>query len=104
MTAQPPITCSLSGPELTKRLTEMRDLGRDALVSVSREGALRFRSDERTRERLEAIVAVESLCCPFLAFELGEEDDELVLLIGAPDGAEPIAEGLANAFASARTR
>jgi hypothetical protein len=100
MTREPPIACSLSGDELPERLAEMRAIGRDALLSVSAEGVLRFRADEETRARLEAIIAAESSCCPFLSFDLREQAGALVLTIAAPDGAGSLAFDLVEAFAA----
>jgi hypothetical protein len=100
MSTDPVIACSLSGEELPQRLAEVRAIGRDALMSVSAEGVLRFRADEGTRGRLEAIIAAESCCCPFLSFDLREQAGALVLTITAPDGAEPLALDLVNAFAA----
>jgi hypothetical protein len=100
MTTEPVIACSLSSDELPERLAEVRAIGRDALLSVSAEGVLRFRADDETRARLEAIIAAESRCCPFLTFELREQAGTLVLTIAAPDGAEPLAFDLVNAFAA----
>ena len=81
MTTDTPIACSLSRDELPKRLAEMRAVGKDALLSVSQEGTLRFRADQPTCERLEAIMAAESECCSFLRFELTEENGDLVLSV-----------------------
>jgi hypothetical protein len=100
MTTEPVIACSLSGEELPQRRAELSAIGRDALLSVSVEGVLRFQADERTRARLQAIIAAESSCCPFLSFELREQTGALLLTIAAPDGAEPLAFDLVNAFAA----
>ena len=62
-------------------------------------GTMRFRADETTRERLEAIIAAEATCCSFLRFELADEADTLTLTITAPAGAEPVAHDLTAAFA-----
>ena len=102
MTRDTPIACSLSADELPKRLAEINAIGREALLGATPGGALRFRADEPTRARLEAIIAAESQCCSFLRFELAEQSGELVLSVGAPEGAEPIAEDLVNAFAADR--
>jgi hypothetical protein len=99
MTSDPQIACSLSADELPKRLAEIRAIGRDSLLAVSPEGALRFRADQATRARLEAVIAAESACCSFLDFDLRERNGELVLTIAAPEGAEPLAFDLVNAFA-----
>jgi hypothetical protein len=100
MTTEPVIACSLSGADLPERLGELRAIGRDALLSISAEGVLRFRADERTRARLEAVIAAESSCCPFLSFDLRDQAGALLLTIAAPDGAEPLAFDLVNAFAA----
>lgn len=102
MDTDAPIACSLSSDELPERLAELEALGREALLSVSSNGALRFRADAATRERLEAVIAAESRCCSFLSFDLNERKGELVLTIGAPEGAEPLAFDLVNAFAAGK--
>jgi hypothetical protein len=99
MSSEAPIACSLSADELPKRLAEMRGIGMDALLSVDANGAMRFRADPETRQRLEAVIAAESSCCAFLSFHLRDERDELVLSIAAPEGAEPLARALLDAFA-----
>ena len=99
MTEETPIACSLSAEELPARLAEIRAIGADALLAVDGPGALRFRNDEVTRRRLEAIVAAESECCAFLAFELKAVGDEFELRVTAPEGAEALADDLVQAFA-----
>lgn len=97
-----PVACSLSADELPSRLAEIRAVGKVALLSTSSDGALHFRADKTTRGRLEEIIAAESLCCPFLRFDLRQRGGALVLSIGAPDEAEPLARDLVRAFASDR--
>jgi hypothetical protein len=99
MSSDPQIACSLSADELPKRLAEIRAIGEDSLLSVSPDGVLRFRGDLGTRERLEAVIAAESACCSFLAFDLREDASELMLRIAAPEGAEPLAFDVIGAFA-----
>lgn len=100
MSTDTPIACTLTGDRLPGRLAELSAVGRNALLSVSGDGVLRFRADERTRARLETIVAAESRCCAFLNFDLRERADALVLTITAPEGAEPLALDLVDAFAA----
>ena len=102
MTPDSPIACSLSADELPKRLAAMTAVGKGALLGVRPDGVLRFRDDDETRERLEAILAAESECCSFLRFHLAPERGELALSISAPPGAEPVASDLAAAFAAGR--
>ena len=98
MDSDTPIACALSPTDLSARLAEMKRLGQDALLSVDGAGTLRFRADGDTRARLGAIVAAEAECCPFLDLNLREEANELLLTIAAPEGAEPIAADLIEAF------
>jgi hypothetical protein len=102
MTTDPPIACSLSAAELSARLAEMRAIGNDALLGADPDGLLRFRADRQTRERLEGVIAAESQCCSFLRFDLTEQGGELRLSVTAPEGAEPVASDLVNAFVPAR--
>ena len=101
MTAELPIACSLSATELPARLAEMADLGRAALLEARTEGGravLRFAAGSGVRERVGRIVAAESECCAFLAMQVSEARDEIVLSITAPEGAEPVLDELVNAF------
>ena len=102
METDAPIACSLSSDELPARLAELGAIGRDGLLSVSPDGALHFRADSAMRVRLEAVIAAESRCCSFLNFDLREQASELVLTIGAPEGAEPLAFDLVDAFAAGK--
>lgn len=102
MDTETPIACSLSGGELSERLAELAAIGRDSLLSMSPDGSLSFRADPSTRARLEAVIAAEARCCSFLDFDLREQASELVLKIGAPKGAEPLAFDLVNAFAAGK--
>jgi hypothetical protein len=104
MTAGPPIACSLGASDLRQRLNEIAEVGADSLIERSAEGErhlLRFRSDLETRRRLEVIVAAEAKCCSFLDLSLEEQAGELVLSLSAPEGAQPVADELAAAFAGA---
>ena len=100
MSPDPPLACSLDAVERTRRLAQIRAVGRDSLLSASPQGRMRFRRDPATQERLEAIIAAESQCCPFLGFDLVRSSGELVLTITARDGAELLAQDLVDAFAA----
>lgn len=87
MTDGNPLACSLSPNDLQSRLDEITKLGAESLVAHDTEGdrhLLRFRKDVETRQRLEALIAAETQCCPFLDLSLTESDNELVLLAVAP--------------------
>jgi hypothetical protein len=97
MSSDLPIACSL---ELPRRLAEIGAIGREALLAVEPDGGLRFAADPSIRERLEAVIAAEAECCPFLTFELREDAGHLLLTIGAADDAQPLVRELIDAFAS----
>ena len=93
-----PVACTLGAADMRARQAELRALGEDGLVSnvmSGRTAVLRFRPDPDIRRRVEAAVAAESECCPFLDFELEHGEDATVLTVTAPDGA---AETLAGFF------
>jgi hypothetical protein len=102
MTEPKPIACSLGAGEMRQRLDAIAALGAKSLVgreSTSEAHILRFRTGEGTRRELERILAAEAECCPFLDLELSERDGEVMLRMGAPEDARPLADGLAAAFA-----
>jgi len=101
MAVELPIACSLSATELPKRLAAMADLGRAALTDVHFEGRraqLRFAAGAGVRDRVRAIVAVESECCAFLAMRVSDEADAVVLTIDAPEVADIVLVELVDAF------
>ncbi len=101
MAAEPPIVCSLSATELPVRLAEMADLGRAALLDARAQGThaeLRFADEAGVRDRVDAIIAAESLCCAFLTMRVSEAPPDVVLTIDAPQGAENVLADLVDAF------
>lgn len=81
-------SCSLNHGDLQIRLEEIAKLGSESLVAQETQEdrhLLRFRNDTETRRRLEALVAAEAQCCPFLDLTLAESDDELVLTVVASE-------------------
>jgi len=101
MTTELPIACSLSAGDLNDRLSEIADLGRDALLGAELAGLraeLRFADAPGIARRLARIVAAESECCAFLTMTVREEGDALVLMIAAPEGAELVLGELVDGF------
>jgi MerR family transcriptional regulator, copper efflux regulator len=105
MPDQTPIACSLGGDEVRKRQAEMAALGKSALIDARPGPAgaeLRFAARAGVRERVGAIVAAESRCCPFLTMELRDEPDVVVLSIEGPTDAAIVVEEIVGAFSAAR--
>ena len=101
MADSPPLACTLSASDLTRRLGDIRAFGDKALISsesAGREAVLRFRRGPGTLAALTGIVAAERECCAFLALNLDEQPDGVVLTIRAPQGAEPVMQELVAAF------
>jgi hypothetical protein len=102
MTDPDPAACSLGAGALEQRLAAIAEIGAESLISRAVVGGrhlLRFRADEATRRRLEAIVAAEAECCSSLDLSLRERGGELTLSIAAQRDAQALADGLAGAFA-----
>jgi hypothetical protein len=91
-----------------RRLEAIEALGREGLLGSEREGGairLRFAGGEEIRSRLEAIVAAERCCCPFLdlaIFDGHADSGEVILAIGAPAEGQAVADEIAAAFAGER--
>lgn len=103
MTKELPVVCSLGAGDLEQRLSMIAEIGAQSLIEHQQEGdrhVLRFRSDSRTRERLEAVIAAEAECCAFLDLSLEEDGDQLVLSVAAPETGQASADGFAMAFAA----
>lgn len=101
MTSETPASCSLAANDLERRLAAIAAVGAEGLIdrgTVDGRHRLRFRSDRRTRQRLESIVAAERECCAFLELSLTADGEGLVLSIAAPENGQALADELARAF------
>ncbi len=86
-----PIACSLSGAEQRGRALTARTLVAEAMLGwrATRRGiSIRFAGE--SEPRLRELIAAESLCCPFLEFDLHREGSELQVEVEGPDLARPI--------------
>lgn len=97
MTTEIPIACSLSADDYAERLAQVERLGRRAFVSATaRPGGadITLRDEAGIRQEVDAIVAAETSCCPFLTFSTGEAGDSIVLSIDGPVEAAPVVDDL----------
>lgn len=86
-----PIACSLSARDYRRRADDIREISRRALRSTRPvAGGLRltFADAGGARSRLEALVAAEAVCCPFLTLDLRRSGDDLVLDVTGPEAAQ----------------
>jgi hypothetical protein len=101
MNEELPIACSLGADDLGARLAAITEIGEQSLVGHEVDGGrrlLRFRHDDRTRGKLEAIIAAEAACCPFLDLALEDRGAELILSIAASGDGRLVADQLAAVF------
>jgi hypothetical protein len=80
----------------------MAKLGDAALLEVRRaetRAELLFAHDPGVRESLDAILAAESACCPFLEMRVNDRGNSVLTLeVEAPAGAETVLSGIVEAF------
>ena len=90
-----PIACSLTGADYRRRIADTDRVARAALLdrqTIDGGARLTFADGEETRAELEALIAAESSCCPFLTMQLRPAEGTLVLDVTGPDDAEPVIE------------
>ena len=88
-----PIACTLSPDGMTLRLALIDALACDALLDRRSTAAglrLRLRDTPEVEQRARELVAAESICCPFLEFDLSRQDGDLVLDVSGPEDARPV--------------
>ena len=92
-------TCSLDARQKADCAEAWRALRRDALLHVRDDGRVvttTWRRSAGVRCRLDALIEAERACCSFIAFELDERPDTLVLRATTPAGAEPVTRLIAG--------
>jgi hypothetical protein len=79
--------CSLNAPRAAERAERWRDLLDERLVqrTIAPTGHhLIFEADSAVADELDALVAAERECCPFLTLSLARSDDHIALDVAAP--------------------
>ena len=83
-----PIACCLGASDYRMRIAWIEDLTRRALQRHVRDDlTLRLFYAPAASAEVERLVALERVCCPFLRFDLAEEDGALRLTVSAPEAA-----------------
>lgn len=93
----PPIACSLTAGEYRRRTADTARLAGHALRTrelIAGGARLSFDPVPAVADELDAFVAAESQCCPFLQLDLRVEDGLVVLDVTGPQDAQPIIEAL----------
>jgi MerR family copper efflux transcriptional regulator len=94
-TRAPVLACSLSAAEGAKRAVRWRALLNTHLLSSTATTfgqRLAFPSDPEVSGELDALVAAERECCPFLDLTVERFDHALILDVSAPPEASAIVE------------
>jgi hypothetical protein len=102
MTHPSPPACSLTAAEGAQRAARWRRLLDQHLLSrtaTTYGQRLAFPSEAPIARDLDALIAAERDCCPFLTLTLERFDDALILDVSAPPDAAPIVETMFGAAA-----
>jgi hypothetical protein len=102
MRSEIPIACSLSAAERGDRRAEFAALVRRGLIgreTTSSGLRLRFHGSPDLHAELIRLTGLEKECCPFFEFQLEDRGDtgELILDVGAPEGARAMVDELFSA-------
>lgn len=94
-----PVACTLAPGAYKDRITSIAALNTSALRSHDRRDlTLDLRYAPQARERVREMVRNERTCCAFLDFDLREAEDEIHLIIRAPETAREAADSLFEHF------
>ena len=90
-----PIACTLTPAQLGGRLDQIDALARDALIDrrpIAGGLRARFRDAPGVEMRVRELAAAESECCAFLRFEIGRDEEALLLDVTGSHDAQPVIE------------
>lgn len=94
-----PIACTLGAGDMKQRLAWIADLNARRLKRHERNDlTLRLIYDPKARRDVARLAAQERACCAFLAFELAESAEGVVLTVTAPEAAREAADTLFDGF------
>jgi hypothetical protein len=88
-----PIACTLTPNGMTARLALIDALATDGLLDRTPTDTglrVRLRDTLEIERRTRELIAAESACCAFLAFELRRDGTALILDISGPRDARPV--------------
>jgi len=94
------IACTLGAGDLRQRVAAIRDLAQRSLRKSERAGlTLHLTFDREALAEVKDMVAKESECCSFLAFDVKYDRSTVHLAITAPESAAEAADQLFAHFA-----
>lgn len=93
-----PIACTLGPDDGAARMRRWEALSEKGRPGARRRGHLlevRYQPEPGIREELEALAAAERQCCSFVAWNVSQDQDDVILRVtadpGVPDDVAPIA-------------
>lgn len=92
---EPPIACTLDARQASNRQALIERLWADALIDLEPTATgMRawLRDSPGVDRRVRELIAAESRCCAFLAFDLARDGGKLVLEISGSVEARPVIE------------
>ena len=81
-----PIACNLSSPDLSDRVAAWRSLGAQALRRTAEPGRVvsTYPKHPELAGALTELIEAERECCPFLEFEVREQESEIEVELRYP--------------------
>jgi hypothetical protein len=88
-----PIACTLTAAQYRDRTADLAQIADRHLLArepIAGGKRLTLARSEAVEREVEAAIAAEAACCPFLRFALQRHDERLVLDVTGPADAQPI--------------
>jgi MerR family transcriptional regulator, copper efflux regulator len=81
------IACSLNGPELIERINQWREVSSHATGREIAKGRIvsTYPSDPGLLQQFRKLIAAEAECCPFMQFDITENDDHFLVELRVPE-------------------
>jgi hypothetical protein len=98
-----PVACTLGAGDGAHRMQRWEALSLKGRPSARRCGhqlVVAYRAEPGVREELEALVAAERQCCSFVAWDVSQKADRVVLRVAADPGRPDDVAGIAALFAA----
>jgi len=95
MAELPILACSLDGKEQRDRVAEWTKVNQRATSRELQDGRItaRYPSDPHLLSELRALIAAEAECCSFMAFEVQETPNEVIVEVRVPSEMNQVLAG-----------
>ena len=96
MTELPLLACSLDGKEQRDRVADWTKVIQRATSREVQDGRIisRYTSDPHLLGELRVLIAAEAECCSFMAFEVQETQDEVIVEVRVPSEMNHVLAGM----------